>query len=175
MRLIRSSSEAFDLLREVGASAWLVRHHELVAEAARELSGAIIAAHGPILDAAEVEVGAALHDVGKTRFPAEMTGPGSHHEAAGQALLESLGVPPSISRHCILHASWRDTTDLEPLVVALSDKLWKGKRVDALEEAVVHSVASASESDFWTVYATLTACFEAVASRAGERLERSRV
>jgi hypothetical protein len=61
--------EALELLRSLGANAWLVRHHELVAEAARALVEGL---RGVLrFDEGAVLVGAALHDADKVLRLAE--------------------------------------------------------------------------------------------------------
>ncbi|MBA3463451.1 MAG: HD domain-containing protein [Deltaproteobacteria bacterium] len=128
---------SLQLLAELGASPWLVRHHELVLEAATLLCEGLRIELAASFDPQAVLVGAALHDAGKVVHPEEMSEPGSRHESAGQSLLLSHGVPAAIARFCVTHAAWDGpSTTLEALLVALADKLWKGKRVDALERRV---------------------------------------
>ncbi len=59
---------------------------------------------------------------------------------------------------------------LEQLIVALADKLWKGKRHPSLEAMVVHAVAKATSKDAWDIFIELDACFENIASEAPQRL-----
>ena len=100
-QLLHTHEDALRLLRAQGANGWLVRHHELVLEAARELLAGLkkLPGRGDVR-AREVLLGAALHDVGKVEHPEEMSGPGSHHEPAGEALLLRAGVPASLARIC---------------------------------------------------------------------------
>ena len=123
-------------------------------------------------DRVEVVVGAALHDVGKTLHPNEMHGGGSQHERAGHRLLREHHVPERVARHAWMHAAWRDQEALEPLLVALADKLWKGKRVPELEERVIDRLAVAAP-DRWAAWTALDTLFETVAARGDERLARS--
>lgn len=152
------------LLVELGAPARLLRHVDLVLEAGERL----VAGLGP-LDAEAVRVGILLHDCGKIEHPAELDGPGDRHEAAGEALLLARGVPADVARICRTHARWEEAETLEELVVALADKLWKGTRVQALEDRVVAWVAG----DRWDERVRLDDLFEAIADGGAERLARS--
>ncbi len=171
----RTEGDALSLLGTLGANPHLIQHHRLVTEAARLLCDGLQALNLDAFDADEVIVGAALHDVGKTLHPAEMHGPGSEHERAGYALLKTHGIEESIARHAWTHAAWRESTDLEPLLVALADKLWKGKRVDALEQRVIDTLARTHSIDRWSIWVECTELFDAIAAGGESRLARSRV
>ena len=128
--------DALLLLADLGASPWLVRHHELVLEAATILCERLCDL-SLAFEREQVLVGAALHDAGKIIHPEEMSIPGSRHELAGQELLTGRGVDATLARFCVTHASWADAgTAIEDLLVALADKLWKGKRDADLERRV---------------------------------------
>jgi len=62
---------------------------------------------------------------------------------------------------------------LEPVLVALADKLWKGKRVPDLEEQAVQMFTAASHCDFWEAWPKLDSVFESVAASGDSRLARS--
>lgn len=62
---------------------------------------------------------------------------------------------------------------LEELVIALSDKLWKGKRVESLELDVVDRVANILHKERWDIFPELDLKFEEIASDGHERLQRS--
>jgi len=102
-RNIASLSDARDLLLELGAPSRLVRHAELVSEAAEALL-VLFTAHGIALDVPWVRAGAALHDVGKLDHQGELDRPGALHEPAGELLLLAHGVAPPIARCCRSHA-----------------------------------------------------------------------
>lgn len=172
-RRIAGLDDARALLLELGAPARLVRHAELVSEAAERLLE-LFAAHGLALDRAWVRAGAALHDVGKLEHRGELERPGSLHEPAGERLLAAHGVAPHIARCCRSHAQWAALAcELEELVVALADKLWKGARVPALEQRVIEAAAARAGRDLWALFVPLDAGFEAIAEGASERLARS--
>jgi hypothetical protein len=168
---IRSSADALALLRSLGAAPWLVRHHELVVEAAGLLVAGL---QGIRFDRGAVLLGAALHDAGKILHPEEMSAPGHHHEQAGRDLLLANGVPAELARFCVTHADWQDGT-LEDQLVALADKLWKGKRDEALERSVLAAIAALTGEQPWQVFDRLDALCDAIAADGDDRLERSRI
>ena len=169
---VSSVRDALALLERLGAPPRLVRHHELVVEVARAiLDGLGGLARG--VDAQTVLVGAAIHDAGKIVHPHEMDGPGNRHEPDGRALLTEHGVGEA-ARFCVTHAQWdRAGIELEDLLVALADKLWKGKRVAELERRVVEQLGKRSGQAFWDVFVCADAVFERVAAGADDRLNRS--
>ncbi len=152
----------------------LVRHAELVEEAA-ELLIPGLSDLGLVFNADLVLLGAVLHDAGKCQHPEELASPGTLHEAAGQALLLEQGVQPEVARICVSLAKWAETPcSLEELLVALVDKLWKGKRDVDLETRVIDEISGRLERDRWDLFAVLDSLFEFVAHSAPDRLERSR-
>jgi hypothetical protein len=121
-------------------------------------------------------VGIVLHDAGKILVSAELDAPGGEHEPRGQELLLNHSVSPSLARICLSHARWSDMpVSLEELLVALSDKLWKGVRNAQLEERVINEVAKALNRDRWDLFVQLDSLFEDIAADGAARLERSRV
>lgn len=173
VRPIGSPEEALAWLALRGAHTWLVRHHELVLEAARELLDATTKTLALTLDGDFVLLGAALHDAGKMIEPSEMSAPGHRHEEAGEAFLAYAGMH-QLSRVAVSHARWNAPgTTLEDRFVALADKLWKGKREAALEQAVIDEVAGVTGRERWEVFTEMDAIFERIASRGPARLSRS--
>jgi len=84
-RAINTSDDAVRLLAELGATPWLVRHHELVLEAAVVLCKNL----GDVTF--ESRCGARRGGrctTGKIVHPREMTEAGSEHEAAGRAVVD---------------------------------------------------------------------------------------
>jgi len=149
-----------------------VRHHALVAEAAQQILDDLgDLARG--VDRELVLVGAALHDAGKILHPNEMHGPGHRHEPDGRALLNDHGVGEP-ARFCVTHAQWdAPDVELEDLLVALADKLWKGKRVAELERRVVERLGDRAGQSFWDAFLLADGVFERVAGGADDRLARS--
>jgi hypothetical protein len=171
-----TSVRALRLLADLGASAWLVRHHELVLEAAVLLCDRVRDRFRLTFDRERVTIGAAIHDVGKIVHPEEMSNPGHQHELAGERLLLDNGVPAIIARVCVTHASW-DGADvsIEDLLVALADKLWKGKREAELERRVVDAIAREAKREVWAVFDVLDSICDAIAADGPQRLARSAV
>jgi hypothetical protein len=155
-----SFSAAHDLLVGLGAPRRLLRHIELVHEAADVLLRKLAALSVPIR-ADFVRAGVALHDSGKVVHPAELDAPGGFHEPDGEALLLRAGVSPELARVCMSHARW-ETMDvsLEELVIALADKLWKGVRNPRLEERCIDAIAAVIGQARWDVFFELDSCFE---------------
>ncbi len=168
-----SFASARDLLVSLGAPPRLMRHIELVHEAA-DLLLRKLAAMGVPIRADFVRVGVALHDSGKVLHPTELDRPGARHEPDGEALLLRSGVSPELARVCMSHARW-DTMDvsLEELVIALADKLWKGVRNPRLEERCIDAVAAAVGKARWDVFIELDGSFEDIAADGQARLDRS--
>ncbi|WP_457325050.1 HD domain-containing protein [Roseateles sp. P5_E11] len=149
-------------------------HLQLVGEAADHLIDGYRSL-GLDFDSHLIELGAAVHDAGKILHPGELKGPGAIHERAGQDLLLAHGVDPRVARCCVTHAKWQlSGVTFEERSVALADKLWKGKRDEALELAVIDGVAMRLQVARWDIFERLDAIFEAIASEAESRLERSR-
>lgn len=173
-RKLETGADALALLVELGVSPRLLRHHELVLEAAIALTDGLARKLGASFDAGLVHVGAALHDVGKLLHPDELREPGHAHEAAGQALLIQHRVAEHVARFCVTHASWdAPALALEDLLVALADKLWKGKRVPKLEQLVIDRLADGLTLPAWRVFELADGVFESVAEPAEDRLARS--
>jgi predicted hydrolase (HD superfamily) len=172
---VNTVAEASTLLQKLGASQRLIRHVELVGEAAAVLL-ATLAQQGVQLDEAFVRVGVVLHDAGKAIHQEELSNPGAEHEPTGERLLLDHGVPPKLARVCKSHAQWASLDpSLEELVIALADKLWKGVRVPALEELVIARAATAANRDKWDLFIPLDAAFEDLAAGGDDRLARSRM
>lgn len=162
------------VLREIGAPERLIRHGDLVAEAAEEILEVVMSLVA--VDAQLVRLGARLHDAGKALHPHELERPGRAHEEDGGALLLRHGVDPRVARMCHTHARWRETPDatLEDLLVALADSLWKGRRDDELEQRVVDVIATHAGKGRWDIFTPLDNAFERIAAGSQNRLERSR-
>lgn len=62
---------------------------------------------------------------------------------------------------------------LEELLIALSDKLWKGKRVEALELEVIDRIAAQLQKNRWDIFQELDTHFERIVVDGDVRLERS--
>jgi putative nucleotidyltransferase with HDIG domain len=172
--MLKDRNEALLLLNKLGATPRLVHHGQTVGGAADAVMDRLQSL-GVNCDAQLIEMGAMLHDAGKIQYPQELSQPGTLHEQAGEALLLSHGVQPEVARFCISHAQWNlPGVSLEERVVALADKLWKGKREADLELIVIDEVAARLGGSRWDVFEALDNTFENIAASRAERLELSR-
>lgn len=164
---------AADLVRDLGAPPRLGAHLRAVHDVACQLVDWVRVHHGGVrFDGDAVCFGAATHDIGKIRFPNELSGPGAAHEAAGFELLCGSGVPERLARFARTHASWDgDGAGFEDLLVSLADKVWKGKRVTELEQLVIEQLAAAADAEHWEVFLALDGELERLAADADRRLE----
>lgn len=171
--MIANVQEAYLLLESLGASNRLITHLKLVGEAAEELLEKLRSLQIDIQENI-VRLGVAVHDAGKIIHTNELHEKGNLHEPAGEALLLEAGVQPEIARCCLSHARYESMeVSFEELLVALSDKLWKGKREENLELEVIDRVAEKLNKNRWDVYSELDECFEKIALKGDERLSRS--
>lgn len=171
--MLNTKEEAYALLESLGAPKHLVVHVQWVGEAAEELLLEMrlldLEIRGDI-----VRLGAAIHDAGKIIHPNVLRGEGNEHEPSGETLLLEAGVQPEIARCCISHARYESMdVSFEELLVALSDKLWKGKGVESLELRVIDRAAELLGEEQWDVFGELDECFEKIASKGDQRLARS--
>jgi len=172
--MLKDRNEAFALLKDLGAPERLMHHARMVVQAAEQLLLEFQGLAVPI-DIQSVALGTILHDAGKTLHPTELSGPGSLHEKAGEALLLSRGVQPSVARCCASHGAWQlPDVSLEERLVALADKLWKGKREEALELNIIDEAAARLNVSRWDVFERLDSAFEKIAAAGPERVEQSR-
>jgi hypothetical protein len=171
--MLRDRDDAYQLLRELKAPDRLIRHAQLVLQAADQL---ILEFHAlsVTFDARTVELGAVLHDAGKIQHPRELSEPGTLHEQAGEALLLAHGVQPEVARICRSHGAWNlPEVSFEERSVALADKLWKGKREDVLELSVIDEIAARLGNSRWDVFDRLDTAFERIAAGGADRVQRT--
>ena len=149
--------EASELLESVQLHPYLLAHLILVHDVAVRLTEAI-AARWPaiVLDAEAIRFGAASHDIGKVVFPEEMLAPGEAHRKAGQTLLRELGVEAERSRFTVTHVPERALAgELEDILVALADVLWKGGRHEPLETALLERLTASDAEEAWETFMAL--------------------
>ncbi|MFF5490743.1 phosphohydrolase [Streptomyces virginiae] len=161
-----------ELLSELGSPPRLAAHLRAVHDVAHQLID-WVERHSPtvVFDREAVLFGAATHDVGKTVHLDELSGPGSAHEEAGQALLIGHGISPELARFAATHASWRDArVGLEDLLVSLADKIWKNRRVPDLEDLVVARLAETTGRAAWEEFLALDGILTRIGDTADERL-----
>lgn len=170
---LKNREDAHALLVTLRAPERLLRHLHLVGEAADILIDGLRDMRMDF-DANLVRLGVAVHDAGKIVRPEELDGPGSVHEVAGQSLMLAHGVQPEIAKCCVSHAAWQGPdVRFEERVVALADKLWKGKREESLELLVIDAVAARLGVARWDVFMACDGLFEMVAAGSADRLSRS--
>jgi hypothetical protein len=163
------------LCRRLDAPLRLKVHLQLVHECALKILE-WLEEHFPRtdVDASAVLFGAATHDLGKTLHPDELWHGGSRHQDDGPALLESLGVEPALARFARTHSQWDDSMPLEDLLVALSDKAWKGRRIERLEMEIAKRLAKDNDIELWDAVRQLDVFLEKTGSGADERLALQR-
>lgn len=171
--MINSREDAYKFLEQLKAPEHLKTHVKLVGEAADILIETFQDLQLQ-LDYAFIRTGVAIHDLGKIKYLNEMSGPGSEHETEGEKMLLEIGVSEQLARVCISHARWEEMEcSIEELIIALSDKLWKGKRVEELELEVIDRAAELLKLKRWDLFSDLDFKFEAIAAAGDERLQRS--
>lgn len=165
--------DVVQLLQQIDVPPYLLAHLVVVHDVARRLAVAV-GRHWPELsvDAAAVHFGAATHDIGKVLHEEELMAPGERHRAAGVKLLEDHGTPARLARFARTHAAWRDEAEVqvEDLLVALADQVWKGGRDEELETVLLERLAASSGSELWEAYMTLDEVLTALAAEADRRL-----
>ncbi|MEW6127570.1 MAG: HD domain-containing protein [Acidobacteriota bacterium] len=173
-RDIRDVNEAYAFLRELGAPEKLLLPVALVGEAA-EIIIKKLKSFNLAFDERLVRIGVALHDTGKILHADEFFMPGEKHEGDGETLLLSKGIDPKLARICKSHGQWEQMEcSVEELLVALVDKLWKGKREEGLESKIIERLAKQLNLNQWDLYIELDSCFEDIAVKGNERLTRSK-
>jgi hypothetical protein len=165
-------ARARELLEELAAPPRLAAHLRAVHDVAWQLADWVESRY-PVLtfDRPAMLFGAAIHDIGKAAHVGELSGPGSGHEPAGYEILLARGVEPRLARFARDHGSWdADDIDFEDLLVSLADKIWKGKRVQDLEQLVTVRLATASGEEPWQVFMSLDDELGRIAADADRRL-----
>lgn len=159
---------AAELLRTLGAPPRLGAHLRAVHDVAWTLTDRLGRLHPDLeFDTTAVLFGAATHDIGKVVHPEELSGTGHRHEAAGRDLLIQYGVPIHLARFAGTHGSWTEPDrGLDDLLVSLADKVWKGARVDTLEDRVTGFLGGAP----WEAFLVLDDILQGLAAGADERL-----
>jgi hypothetical protein len=160
------------LLQDLDAPPRLAAHLRAVHDVACQLTGWIAQRYPDLpLDRDAVLFGAATHDVGKTLYTTELSGPGSAHEEAGRELLLARGFSPEMARFAGTHAAWAQPgIKLEDLLVSVADKIWKNKRVPELEDLVVKRLAEASGRSPWEEFLGFDDLLTSIGNDSGRRL-----
>jgi hypothetical protein len=144
------------LYEKVEAPARLREHLEIVEGAAFKIISFLESEFDELeLDYEAVLFGAATHDIGKARHPEELEQPGDLHEFTGEKILLEAGVPDRLARFARTHGRIGEESELEDVLVALADKLWKGKRDETLESLAIEKIADRTDREKWEVFAAL--------------------
>ena len=115
--------------------------------------------------------GAATHDIGKTEITVELFESGKKHELTGMTILLNHGFTNEQARFALTHGNWQDENlKIEDLLVTLSDKIWKGNRVDDLEKLIGQKLSSMLICDYWDVYGRLDSILSQIALGADAKL-----
>ncbi len=163
--------EVEKLLAQIDLSDRLLAYLSLVHDTSVRLCEALCGRWEQLAYVKEpVAFGAATHDIGKAIFFSELNGPGHRHEQKGEELLLELGVEEKLARFARTHANWRQCERLEDLLVALSDHIWRGARVERLEEKVATAIAYRVGADYWQVYRFLTDLLERLSQKSSQRV-----
>ncbi|WP_224366308.1 HD domain-containing protein [Hyalangium versicolor] len=165
--------EVIQLLFEVGAPPRLAAHLRAVHDVARQLIEGFVTTWPQLsFDADAVSYGAATHDIGKALYPNELTSPGDQHESAGYSLLLQKGVPERRARFARTHAEWdEEGATTEDQLVALADKIWKGRREEDLEQLLVQRIVTATGYEPWKAFIHLDELLNRIAAQAEGRLQ----
>lgn len=164
--------EVARLLRDLDAPPRLAAHLRAVHDVAWQLADWLTRQYPALrFDRDAVLFGAATHDVGKTAYTAELSGPGSEHEEAGRQLLLARGVSPGLARFAATHAAWTQPgIQIEDLLISVADKVWKNKRVPDLEDLVVSRLAEASGRSAWEEFLAFDDLLTSIGEDADGRL-----
>lgn len=163
--------EVIALLTRYAAPPGLIAHLIIVHDVASTLIQQIDMLWPQLdYDREAVLIGAATHDIGKVIYPNELTGPGTQHEEIGPQLLQDSGFSPDRARFARTHGQWSQEAALEDLLVTFADKIWKGKRDEALEQELAQQIARQSQKEAWEVYMELDDMANGIAEDADERI-----
>lgn len=172
MKIIELPSEIKELLSQYEAPQRLERHLALVQTTASFIINRF-RNQWPTLALNEKDIlfGASTHDIGKCIITDELYKKGKLHEKEGFTLLKQHGYSDMQSRFTITHGDWTvDDLTIEDLIVCLADKVWKGKRVQELEEKITTIISELTKTDFWDVFVKLEMILEEVTIGSDDRI-----
>lgn len=170
LEIIDLPNRIIELLERLDSPERLKRHLQIVYSTASELVKQIKQEWPTITFNAELILfGAGIHDIGKSEIRSELYGKGKKHEVIGKQILENMGFTNEESRFSFTHGNWHEESIMiEDLIVSLSDKIWKGKRVEELEEKVVKAISENLKIDYWEVYIKLDEILVKLSNKADE-------
>lgn len=145
MSEVPSQNESLNLLRKVGCSQEVMEHVTFVSQVALEIASKC-GRNGVKVNKDLVEIGALLHDLGRSKTH------GIRHAVVGAEIAREKGLPPNLVRIIENHIGAgipqeeaeklnlppKDylQTSTEEKIVAYADKMTKGQRRISFEEAV---------------------------------------
>ncbi|AZA98514.1 HD domain-containing protein [Chryseobacterium joostei] len=119
----------------------------------------------------EIVFGTATHDIGKIIEKNELREKGKQHEQTGYKILMDYGIKENLARFTITHGDWEnENLAIEDLIVTLADKIWKGQRIDKLEEKVIAEISKLTNIDYWTVYLKIDNIISQIINGSDKRL-----
>ncbi|CAM1343513.1 HD domain-containing protein [Tenacibaculum amylolyticum] len=172
MKLVELTNEIKNLLEQCNAPQRLVKHLTIVNSTAFYIIEEF-KKEWPnlLLNEKEILFGASTHDIGKAVITNELYNKGNKHESEGLKLLKELGFKDQEARFTVTHGDWKNPDlKIEDLLVCLSDKVWKGKRINELEEKVTYKISELTETDFWDVSIKLELILEKITIGSDERI-----
>ena len=172
MELLDLPKEVAELLEILNSPERLKRHLSIVHTTAFEIVTQL-KLEWPFLEMNQelILFGAATHDIGKSEITDELFESGKRHELTGMTILLNHGFTKEQSRFTLTHGNWQDESlKIEDLLVALSDKIWKGNRIDDLEKLLGQKLSSMLNCDYWDVYGKLDSILSQIALGADEKL-----
>jgi len=161
-----------ELLEKLNSPERLKRHLQIVHSTAYKLL-TLIRHEWPKIDLNEelILFGAGTHDIGKTEITIELIERGKKHELKGKQILLELGYTENESRFAQTHGNWKEENiTFEDLLVSLADKIWKGKRIEELEEKIGRALSDKLRIDYLEVYSALDKILEQLSYGADERI-----
>ena len=172
MELLDLPKEVTELLEILNSPVRLIRHLSIVHSTAFEILTQLKVEWPTLkLNQELILFGAATHDIGKTEIADELFERGIKHELTGKTILMDHGFTDEQSRFAKTHGNWQEKSlEIEDLLVALSDKIWKGSRVDDLEKLFGQKLSSMLNCDYWDIYGKLDSILSKIALGADERL-----
>ncbi|MBN9391657.1 MAG: HDIG domain-containing protein [Chloroflexi bacterium] len=166
--------EISGILAKVKAPPRLVAHLRLVYDVAVTVTSKVELVWPQLtFDKEAVLIGAATHDIGKAIYPEELSGSGKNHEKIGPELLLKNGLDEKYTRFARTHARWNEESEnigIEDLLVAWSDKVWKGKREESLEMVLCRKIAEKCGEEPWQTFLKLDEFAGTITKDADARL-----
>lgn len=172
MNIKELSTEVKKILEQYNAPQRLIKHLTIVNSTANYLVKELKKEWNDLLlNEKEILFGASTHDIGKTIITNELYQKGKQHELEGFKILKENGYKDAEARFTITHGNWEDENiKIDDLIVCLSDKIWKGKRVLDLEECITHKISELTKTSFWEVSTKLEVILEKTVIGADERI-----